>query len=242
MYHFRRNPGGILGRNMMKKRELSILKGIGIFFVVYGHALFSFAYPLIQAANVTVFFLVAGWSYDFKKYSGNVSGLIGARLHKFMIPYIMYMMGYLVLHNVFYRWGMYLGQDTLYTDLSTYINVFAGYFQLGFDSLCGPTWFMAPYLISTALWGNLIYVINRKYKGECKDLWRTVLFFAVIFGILGVLIIQKGIMTGYRWEIALLMLPVMAFGKLVSINWDRIHRYFHPLCAFVAWGGGNAVE
>lgn len=96
------------GMNMPKRnRSVSVMKGIGIFCVVLGHAsLTRYLSPLIRVIQLPIFWWVAGWTFDYSKYGKNVGKLLGARLHKFMVPYMGYMFLLMLCHNWFYEFGI----------------------------------------------------------------------------------------------------------------------------------------
>ena len=61
------------GMNMPKRnRSVSVMKGIGIFCVVLGHAsLTRYLSPLIRVIQLPIFWWVAGWTFDYSKYGKN---------------------------------------------------------------------------------------------------------------------------------------------------------------------------
>lgn len=221
-----------------KNRSVSLMKGIGIFCVVLGHAsLARYSSPLIRVIQLPIFWWVAGWTFDYSKYGKNVGKLLGARLHKFMVPYIGYMFILMLCHNWFYDFGVMDGLGGgIYVTVSDYFVAFTGYFLLGYELLCGAVWFMSPFLISIVLFGNIVCFTSLIYKEESKKMWICTTVICFLIGILGMLLIERGVITGYRFEMGMLMLPVITVGKIVNMNYSKIDKFINLVGAIFSVG------
>lgn len=218
----------------MKSEEVSLIKGIGIFCVVLGHACVQ-AQPFVSMFHLAIFFWSAGFTYNYSKYGDNVALLIGTRLHKFMIPYIGYMLILMLCHNIFYYMGIMDEGIRLYKG-ADYITAFFGYFTLNFESFSGPVWFISPFLISTILMGNIVYFMKIRYVKNITKIWNGVLIISWVLGIVGVFLVDKGFQTGYRYELALVMLPIMVMGKIANMYYQRVKKSINFIGALFAIG------
>ncbi len=197
---------------------VNLLKGIGILWVVMGHAcITNYTEPIKGAVQITIFFWVAGYTYKFAKYGKNVAMLIGNRVHKFFVPYLLYMLLFLILHNEFYDIGVIFEyESTRLVGMKDYFNTLCNYWSFSYDVLCGPLWFMAPFLISQALYGNLSYFIGMRYQDRKRGYWLWMCVISIGLGILGIIMIENGVVAWYRGEVACLMIPVILAGNISS--------------------------
>lgn len=225
--------------NMPKRnRSVSVMKGIGIFCVVLGHAsLTRYLSPLIRVIQLPIFWWVAGWTFDYSKYGKNVGKLLGARLHKFMVPYMGYMFLLMLCHNWFYEFGIMDGLGGgIYVTINDYFTAFTGYFLLGYELLCGAVWFMAPFLISTILFGNIVCFTSLICKEDIKKVWIWTTLISFLIGIFGMILIEIGVITGYRFEMGMLMLPVITVGRIVNMNYSKIEKFINPIGVILSIG------
>lgn len=186
---------------------VACMKGLAIFSVVLGHCSQYFN-GYVNMYHIAVFFFIAGYSYNWNKYEKAPELLIGTRLHTFMKSYIPYMLILGLLHNSFWRMGIMPAGVEPYGRYE-FIARFFRYFMLDYEPLCGAVWFMAPWLIAVAYYG-LIAALSYKIADGRKYCITAAI--CIVFGLFGVWMLDHGLIQGYRNEIALLFMPVIALG------------------------------
>lgn len=90
----------------MRNSIISIAKGIGIILVVIGHAegpelVTNFIYTF----HMPLFFITAGYFFS-KKYVDDPWTFIGKRFKGLYLPFLKWSMLFLLLHNLWFEWGI----------------------------------------------------------------------------------------------------------------------------------------
>lgn len=84
----------------------SIMKGLGIIFVVVGHTSYSPVHNFVYLFHLAVFYFVAG--YFFKdKYIDNKLLFVWKKIKSLWFPLIGYGIVFMLLHNLFFRAHFY---------------------------------------------------------------------------------------------------------------------------------------
>lgn len=93
----------------------SIMKGLGIIFVVVGHTSYSPVHNFVYLFHLAVFYFVAG--YFFKdKYIDDKLLFLWKKIKSLWFPLIGYGIVFMLLHNLFFRAHFYNPQTChLYT-------------------------------------------------------------------------------------------------------------------------------
>lgn len=129
-------------------RIFSIMKGLGIIFVVAGHTMYAPIHDFVYLFHLAVFYFVAG--YFFKdKYIDDKLVFVWKKVRSLWFPLIGYGIVFLLFHNFFYKTG-------IYTDpLSTPRDYLAGLVSLckfaTQEQLLGAVWFLKSLFIVSIL-------------------------------------------------------------------------------------------
>ena len=76
---------------MERNRILDILKGFGIFFVVFGHIVHIGEFrTYIWGFHMPLFFLISGLLYNNEKYKNNFILLFKSRFASLALPYVLF--------------------------------------------------------------------------------------------------------------------------------------------------------
>ena len=215
----------ILNNLRMRDSYWDVVKGIGILSIVLGHAsLFTLEVHWYQ---IPIFFLVAG--YLFKEDAvNNYENYFMKKIKSIWIPFCVYNMLFILMHNVFLYIGMYsLDNNTMF--MTHYFNRYELVQQIvavllggNLAILCGPTWFIAYFMTGMLLFGLLVYVSRKFFYNE----YQIILFILVILcTILGFNLINKGMTLGLNSQIAMQLMIVMYAG-MVMRKYDVLRSKF----------------
>ena len=168
----------------VKKRNdiFDCAKGLGIIFVVMGHAA-AFGHNFYTKFHVLFFFFFAG--YMFNNYQlidfYNLSLYIKKIWKRYAFPYILCNVIFLIFINIFYKYNL-ITQDLRYNNihflsLEELIIKFFKYLFLVSSSqqLCGATWFLR-----TLFFGLLILCIINYFTLKLKKntfIWYSIILF-----------------------------------------------------------------
>ncbi len=149
----------------MSKRidYLDVAKGLGIIFVVMGHAQMPVG-KYIYLFHIPLFFIISGYFYN-TKYDDDLMGLVRRRINRLYVPYIGYGLAFLFLHNWFVKLGLYnsanLLSNTSYVSYTLDTLLFNSR-----ESLLAPLWFLSVLFMTSILFSMLKKMVAKTKKGQ----------------------------------------------------------------------------
>lgn len=89
--------------NNNHNRTFSIMKAVGIIFVIISHtALYTYLYYFSYFMNIVVFFFVAGYFFN-DNYLKNPILYFSKKIKRLYIPWVLYGIAFVLLHNLFLK-------------------------------------------------------------------------------------------------------------------------------------------
>lgn len=220
----------------LKKRDTywDVIKGIGILSIVLGHSqLFHLEVSWYQ---IPIFFLVAGYLFKEESVDDYQTYFI-KKIKSIWIPFCIYNVLFILLHNVFLYIGMYsLDNNTMF--MTHYFNRYELVQQIvavvlggNLAILCGPTWFIAYFMAGMLLFGSLVYVSRKFFYNK-----RQIILFILITlcTILGFNLINRGMALALNSQIAMQLMIVMYAGMIMR-------KYNVVKSKFVYYGGAVSI-
>lgn len=152
---------------MEEKRNLTIdlIKGIGIFMMVYRHARGPFSVYVVLF-HMAIFFIASGFLFNPRKLSNHqdLKCFIIRKIKSLWFPYFSFTVAYILLNNIFLKLN-------IYTNNSKFLLIKNGeYLELGrvysvklmFKEIIKAMFFQSNTQIGGALWffGTLFFTIN----------------------------------------------------------------------------------
>lgn len=211
----------------------SIMKGLGIIFVVMGHC-GSPLLPFVYLFHLPLFFFVSGYFYK-EKYTKEGFKFVKQRIKTLWIPYVKYGVLFVLLHNFFIDIHVYdTAVNKEWMDIHPYTNaeilkslllVFS--FQQP-ELMPGPLWFVV-----VLFFAMIIFFISNKTASFFPPKRRLliILLISVISGGLGCYFISIERMFRFRFEVSLLMQPMLFAGFIC-------HRYWHMALKYINYIAG----
>lgn len=187
--------------NTTRKDYLDILRGIGIFYVVWGHIIHNGSvFQYIYSFHMPLFFFISGVLFIPSKYK-STSDYIKKKVKSLLIPYFFFYITclvwwYVIEYHLFGRSG-----DT------TFVHELCLMFAGRVSTAGGPLWFL-PCLFCVEVLYWFIHNEHRKYQA---------MICAVIMAVVGCLCIHYH----FRPQVfgllqALVMIPIFAIGHYLS--------------------------
>ena len=139
----------------------SIMKGLGIIFVVAGHTAYSPVHNFVYLFHLAVFYFVAG--YFFKdKYIDDKLLFVWKKIKSLCFPLIGYGIVFILLHNLFFR-------AHFYNPLTSHLYTRQDYFDclkyfcscVTPEQLLGALWFLRSLFIVSFLFMIGVWISKR---------------------------------------------------------------------------------
>lgn len=163
---------------------MNIAKGLGIIFVVMGHAFVPF-YNFLYMFHMALFFFISGYFYK-DKYSSNPGLLIKKRLKTLYLPYIKYMIIFVLFHNIFMHFNLIspkidYGTKMIYMySIKDYIaNIIKVLRFGGGEPFAVAFWFFRSLFLVNIIFCLITFLItklNIEYKSELMSISIFILF------------------------------------------------------------------
>ena len=157
----------------MKQRDetIDIAKAIGIIAVVLGHTEFTYSNFLYQF-HLPLFFFLSGMVWNERKINDPPKYII-SKIRSLYIPFILYELIFLLLHNIFCYIGFYSqvsgGKYYMYS-FSQIVAIALKMITMGAgEQLAGPLWFLISSLEIVLLFPLIFIVLDKLFKkAKCK--------------------------------------------------------------------------
>ena len=211
---------------MNRSKYWDIVKGIGIFFVVLGHAgcpSLQFAY-IFNYFHLAIFFYCSGALYN-DKHSSHPVNYFFEKLKKIYLPLMKYVMAFIFLNNLFIILKIYSVTNAdgitakAWLSISEIISMMLSALLTSNYSveLAGAMWMCFPLIISIVLFSMIRKISLYFPKIEVM----LTVGLSLAFGIVGMIFIRGGIYLTWRSEIAFLTVPIVCAGfycKTIKFN------------------------
>lgn len=196
--------------NIENRKYWNILKGIGILFIVMGHASSIFS-RFVYLFHLPLFFFIGGYLYSEEKYRERPYDFLISKLKSNWKKYVLYSLVILYLHNIFLNFGLITGVP--YYSKSTFIiNTINSFLFLGQEQLAGALWFVPVYVISSVIFASIVYWSNRISKNNKINIDILIIILTLLVGSLGVYAVLRGFGLLFNTQIALLVVPFFCMG------------------------------
>ena len=161
---------------MKRDKRIDIVRGLSMVLIVLGHSGFPKT-SYIYLFHVSVFFIIAGWCWK-EQYSEGSDGLklfLKRKIHSLYFPYVAWMSGYTLLHNLFIKINIY-SQDELFLEgeVGNQFGLVFSYDEVdyikheirnilfvGSEPLAGASWFLRILFYVMILWTGIDYLLKR---------------------------------------------------------------------------------
>ena len=175
----------------------SIMKGLGIIFVVAGHTAYSPVHNFVYLFHLAVFYFVAG--YFFKdKYIDDKLLFVWKKIKSLWFPLIGYGIVFMLLHNLFFR-------AHFYNPLTSHLYTRQDYFDclkyfcscVTPEQLLGALWFLRSLFIVSFLFMLGVW-LSKRLSGRYSD---------IILG--GGILFAVGLCSVFDAEIQQINIPII---------------------------------
>ena len=207
-------------------KYITIAKGIGILLVVLGHCANNNVESFLLLFHMPLFFFLSGYVFKDKYLDGNFSDYIKKKIKSLYIPYLVYEVIFLLLHNFFIDINFYniaekiYGKDIFYLNPKTFIIEFVKIvFCAGREPIGGALWFLVVLFFVSILYYTISYFLKRFVKEEKFENTRLITI-GLIF-IAGNLLTKMGLNIP-RFNNTLVMLFIYYLGNICKKNEDKI--------------------
>ena len=139
----------------------SIMKGLGIIFVVVGHTSYSPVHNFVYLFHLAVFYFVAG--YFFKdKYIDDKLLFLWKKIKSLWFPLIGYGIVFMLLHNLFFRAHFYNPQTCHLYTRQDYLDCLKNFCTcVTTEQLLGALWFLRSLFIVSFLFMIGVWISKR---------------------------------------------------------------------------------
>lgn len=205
--------------------RMSIVKALGIIFIVAGHAAINTSLcRFLYLFHVTIFFFVAGYFFN-DNYINSSLKFISSKLKRLYIPWLIYGIIFVLLHNFFLKHNIILYNFNSHKYFEPYtfemiidktLNILT--FYRWKEPLLAPLWFLFGLFSGLMVFYMVTYVI-KKYKLKYPEYFRSIfIVISCAVGFMGATLHSRfGIF--YR---AFVIAGIIYLGKLYQINESKI--------------------
>ena len=174
-----REKMSFMGRSVhavVKPQEISdamnIAKGIGIVLMVAGHTGFPWN-DFIGLFHMPLFFIISGYFFN-AAYVDDKKKFIAKRMKRLYMPFVVWNVLFLILHNILYGWGIY--QDAYQcSDYGIHLLKILCFTRP--EPLFHPLWFLKSLFISSCI---LLFVFHATKRSKHRETVRGIIFFVLL--------------------------------------------------------------
>ncbi len=207
-----------------KNNVFSIAKGIGIILMIIGHS--GSPYKLrvfINLFHMSLFFFISGYFYK-EEYINNIFTFILKKIKSLYVPFVIYSIIFLLLHNLFYKLNIYNNiysynghVSFLYSSKDFIEKIKLIFFHFGGnDQLLGALWFLKSLFLA-----NLIYFFCHLFAFKISKNHNTI--------ILGFIILFILLPLGYIMKLKRITLPMGIQREFIFLSFLFI-GYLYKKC------------
>lgn len=151
--------------------------------------------------------------------------------------YVFYVCILVVLHNLLIKYHLYNPNTIVYEKFSDIIVPLLNSITFNTPELfAGALWFVPVLLISSGLFGGMIYVSKQFATRLCLKIHKNeepikksikyvfLWIITILYGILGVYLNEKKLELGYHIHTVFLVIPIFTLGYFVNKNTDKMKK------------------
>ncbi len=210
---------------------VDIVKGIGIISIVIGHAVESVSMlgisfrikDFVYTYHIMIFMFVLGFLFCGRGENEQLIKRIGKTAWSNWKLYVIYMVLFILLHNLFYCCGLIGGGE--YDVKQTGIRIWTAVRFLGQEQLLSPFWFVPMYLFSALLFYCLFHIAQKTSKPLPFHI-----AFACLTMAMGFVLNGMEIELIYKMQVSFLAVPICYCGYFCK-------KYFSVVRKSLKWYG-----
>lgn len=222
----------VLDQIKPNRKFWDVLKGIGICCVVYGHSCVT-GHNFIYAFHLPLFFFIAGFMYDEKKYGDQPLLNVINKLKSNWLKYVVIYWIILLCHNKLTSMGM-MPDGTAYYSLEDLIKAL-GYAILGTanELMGGTLWFIPALCMASFFLGYIVYISRIIEKKTKNSLYKFIIQIVGIFctTVVGQYLIS--VLLPANIQVSLTVMPFLWVGYLLRNYGAKFRKDFSIIVAFV---------
>lgn len=213
--------------NIENKRYWNIVKGVSITSIVIGHCC-HFLVPFVYLYHLAIFFFVAGYFYNEKKYGDDPYLYFLAKIKANWKKFVIYTTFFILIHNFLYNKGMIINTNVYYIKdmIQCFINTLM---FCGTEAMGGAMWFVPVYIIASSIFGIIIFYsrkISTLFKSNTNLAKNVLIIYATLFiGFVGVYLNRKEFLFIFHAQTAFLVIPFFTIGYFVRNYCDNVFKY-----------------
>lgn len=195
---------------------IDILKGLGIIFMVAGHAAFPLT-DFVYLFHMAIFFIASGYCYSSKKTNSgsNLFLYVKRKFKSLWVPYVLWTVIYTVLHNFLLKinvytdnplilemvQGTYIHVESPWTLKGEAVNIIKSLFLHGQTEMGGAFWFIATLMEISLFYGIMDFIFQKIFSEK---------YLLIVQGIFAILLLMLG------WGLALIGRSLWGADKVFS--------------------------
>lgn len=225
--------------NIIRDSYIDVVKGIGIFSIVMGHA--SWEIPVaghslqvgafVYLYHLAIFFFCSGYLY--KDTVSDFWGFVAKKLKGLYKPFLIYTFIYFLCRNIFISMGIL--QAEKYTLGTLAINLTN---TITFNSVAeflSAFWFLPVLFFSLCFYTAVNYLTAKISLNYLKEGIRICCYLGI--GFVGLYATEQGFGLLYNIQIAYLMVPVIALGHYYALYKDKLDKCINIVGLVVSFSG-----
>lgn len=144
----------------MRNETVTYTKTIGIILMVLGHAMCgSKVEQFVGLFHMPLFFIMSGYCFN-PEYLSNARNFIIKRIKRLYIPFVLYGLLFVFLHNAFMWMGVYAEPGEHWYSIT---DIARKSFNAVFRMMTGEPLICTFWFLKSMFWGSLIFFLCRKY-------------------------------------------------------------------------------
>lgn len=208
----------------MKKKERDpywdIIKGIGILSIVIGHIVATGTlHNFVYTYHLAIFYFVAIYFYDEKKYGDKPYKYFGSRLRGVWFKYVAYCWIVIFFHNFFARHNFFTGIPP--HGINEYLVEFLNTLLLKHSELfLSAVWFISTLVIANGIFAVIMFVarrISKAFLNNVKIKYLAIITATIICGVTGVYLTANQLELEYHSHTVFLIMPLCVLGYFYRI-------------------------
>lgn len=218
---------------------IDIVKGIGIFSIVVGHASWEIPVagvnlkvgPFVYLYHLAIFFFCSGYLY--KEEISDFWGYVAKKLKGLYKPFIMYTLLYFLFRNLFIHMGIVQAKPyTLGSQAVSLTNALA-FYSIG--EFVSAFWFLPVLFFGLSFYTAVIYLTAKIKVFYVREAIRIVCY--IIFGCVGLIATERGYGLVYNIQISYLMIPIIALGHYFALYKEKLGKCVNIIGLLISFVG-----
>ena len=193
----------------------NIVKAMGIISIVIGHSC-EHLVKFVYFYHLAIFFFIGGALYDESKYGNNPYLNISSKLKNNWKKYALFGIFFTLIHNFLFKHGLIINTN-LYTFKDILTSCLNTLLFFGTETMGGALWFVPVFILSSTLFGFIVYYSNKisdNFIDDSKEKIKNFLLFVftLFCAILGLYLNTRNINLMLHIQTIFLVTPFFTFG------------------------------